>query len=219
MMFQECLITRALLELCGTALLAYTVGFAVSSQLSTISAALSMGVCVSTLIHIIGRYSGAHLNPAVTLVLGVHSSGLRDVLSKKFLLQTGSYILAQVIGSMVGFAVFLSSSSTDLPASRIDGSGEELVLTVVLLLLILTWAKEGRLCPFAQPLTGIVIGTGIAFLSILGGSTSCGILNPAIAISLMMYTDMQGLSSIFASECMSVLLVCCFIFVSRRWSN
>lgn len=217
MKLQERLVARTWMEFCGTCLLAYTVAFTASAGLSTVSQALSVGLCVSMIIHIIGRYSGAHLNPAVTLILRVNSVGLRGAFSKDSFLEVGSYIFAQIIGSMAGFAAYLSGASSNVPANKLDGSAEEMMLTVILLLLILAWAKEGRLCPFAQPLTGIVIGGGVAFLSVLGGATASGILNPAIALGLLMYTDIHGLSSMLVSECISVGLVCCFILICRRW--
>ena len=50
--------------------------------------------------------------------------------------------------------------------------------------LILRWSREGRICPVSQPLSGLVIGSGLSVLVLLGGLTESGIYNPAMAIAL-----------------------------------
>ena len=60
----------------------------------------------------------------------------------------------------------------------------EVVFSFALYALILRWSDEGRICPFAQPLSGLVIGGGLGFLAFIGGLTQSGIYNPAISIGL-----------------------------------
>ena len=59
----------------------------------------------------------------------------------------------------------------------------EFVFSFVLFGLILRWSSEGRICPVAQPLSGLVIGSGLSVLVLLGGLTNSGIYNPAMAIA------------------------------------
>ena len=63
-----------------------------------------------------------------------------------------------------------------------DAFVPELILSFVVFALIQQWSREGKLCPFAQPLSGVVIGMGVAAMAYLGDLSSCGLFNPAIAI-------------------------------------
>ena len=80
----------------GAAVLAASVG---SSGIGWVGVALAFGLTVVTMAYAVGHISGAHFNPAVSLIdwlLG-RSSGhglpLRDV---------GAYSLAQTLGAIVG---------------------------------------------------------------------------------------------------------------------
>jgi len=68
----------------------------------------------------------------------------------------------------------------------------ELLYTFELLSLVHVWSLEGRICPFAQPLAGVVLGAGVAALVMLGGLVGAGIYNPAIAVALIA----QGISGV-----------------------
>ena len=58
-----------------------------------------------------------------------------------------------------------------------------IVFSFVLYGVILRWSREGRICPVAQPLSGLVIGSALSVLVLLGGLTESGIYNPAMAIA------------------------------------
>ncbi len=98
---------------------------------------------------------------------------------------------------------------------RLDGFVEETLLTVVLLSLVMTWSKEGKLCPFSQPLTGMVIGSGVTYLAALGGLTSSGVFNPAISLSLMVSSKQQGMESMIAAQMFAVLVVAVVIRIHQ----
>ena len=60
---------RTALEAFGTGFLAFTVGRLGSSEFNGFEQAIVIGLCLALLIHLIGRATGAHFNPAVTLLL------------------------------------------------------------------------------------------------------------------------------------------------------
>lgn len=141
-----------------------------------------IGLTVTTLIHCFGRISGAHFNPAVSCYL------FSKNLMSKF--ELTAYIFSQILGSSI-VVLGLRSSSLLLKEINIEKSINinstlltEFIFTSFLLILISSWAREGKLCPISQPLTGIVIGVGISIFIILAEFFGSGILNPAISIGL-----------------------------------
>ena len=59
---------RTALEAFGTGFLAFTVGRLGSSEFNGFEQAIVIGLCLAMLIHLMGRATGAHFNPAVTLL-------------------------------------------------------------------------------------------------------------------------------------------------------
>ena len=57
---------RSGLEALGTAVLAFTISRVGTADLNGFEQSMSIGLCLALLIHVIGRFSGAHFNPAVT---------------------------------------------------------------------------------------------------------------------------------------------------------
>ena len=141
-----------------------------------------IGLTVTTLIHCFGRISGAHFNPAVSCFL------FSKKLMSKFELIV--YIISQILGSIIVFMGF-RDSSISVEEINIENSISisstlltEFIFTSFLLILISSWAREGKLCPISQPLTGIVIGVGVSIFIILAEFFGSGVLNPAISIGL-----------------------------------
>ena len=128
-----------------------------------------------------GRATGAHFNPAVTLLLNAQRFGRARLLSRGALRESVAYISAQLLGATVG----LGLNPFDRPINdfALDAWLPEFVFSFVLFGLILRWSSEGRICPVSQPLSGLVIGGGLSVLVLLGGLTNSGIYNPAMAIA------------------------------------
>ena len=146
---------RCGLEALGTAVLAFTISRVGLTDLNGFEKALAIGLCLAMLIHVIGRLSGAHFNPAVTVLLTQQRFGQAAFRSRESWLEASSYIVAQIIGALIGFAL------TPVPETRsefaLGGLIPEAAFSLALYALILRWSDEGRICPFAQPLSGIVI--------------------------------------------------------------
>lgn len=172
---------RTALEAFGTGFLAFTVGRLGSSEFNGFEQAIVIGLCLAMLIHLMGRATGAHFNPAVTLLLNAQRFGRARLLSRGALRESVAYISAQLLGATVG----LGLNPFDRPINdfALNAWLPEFVFSFVLFGLILRWSSEGRICPVAQPLSGLVIGSGLSVLVLLGGLTESGIYNPAMAIA------------------------------------
>ena len=172
---------RTALEAFGTGFLAFTVGRLGSSKFNGFEQAIVIGLCLALLIHLIGRATGAHFNPAVTLLLNAQRFGRARLLSRGALRESVAYISAQLLGATVGLG--LNPVERPINDFALEAWLPEFVFSFVLFGLILRWSHEGRICPVAQPLSGLVIGSGLSVLVILGGLTESGIYNPAMAIA------------------------------------
>jgi len=173
---------RTVLEAFGTGFLAFTVGRLSGSDFNGFEQAVAIGLCLALLIHLMGRATGAHFNPAVTVILNAQRFGSARLLSRDACRETFAYIAAQVLGATVGLA--LNTVDGPVNAFGVNAWVPEFVFSLVLYGLILRWSTEGRICPVAQPLSGLVVGSGLGLLVLLGGLTQSGIYNPAMAIAL-----------------------------------
>ena len=199
---------RTALEAFGTGLLAFTVGRLGSSEFNGFEQAIVIGLCLALLIHLMGRATGAHFNPAVTLLLNAQRFGRAKLLSRDACRESCSYIVAQLLGATVG-----------LGGNPVDGTTydfglnawlPELIFSFVLYGVILRWSREGRICPVAQPLSGIVIGSALSVLVLLGGLTESGIYNPAMAIALAT-KGMDGSVIAIVCECLAAGLLLLYL--------
>ncbi len=200
------LLQRSLLEAAGTTLLGYTIARAGHATLDSFQQAWLIGLTVCLLVHICGRISGAHFNPAVTLLLNQQLHGWRGLLRGEGARETLAYVLAQILGALLAFRLdpWLPPVATGF---RADAFVPELIFSSVLLVLIQAWSREGRICPFAQPLAGVVIGTGLVVLVLLGGLTGSGIYNPAIALAMAWGRGVGGVLPLIGAQLLAVLLV------------
>jgi len=143
--------------------------------------AMAFALIIAAVIYSLGRISGAHINPAVTIALWA---------TKRFpSSEVIPYILAQLIGATIGSALFLASVGSD--AALVGGMGAtapfpgigygqailaEAIGTFVLMFVIMGVAVDERAPPgFA----GLVIGLTVGGIIITIGNITGSSLNPA----------------------------------------
>ena len=198
------LVRRALLEAMGTALLAFTVVRLGHSSFGPFEQAWAIGLTLCLLIHLLGRLCGAHFNPAVTLLLNQQRFGWHGLWRGQGLRETGAYWLAQILAAVAVFR--LDPLATVPPPFSWGGVVPELIFSAALFGLILTWSREGKICPFAQPLSGVVIGLALVILVILGGLSGSGLYNPAIAAGLISQGG-RGILPMIAAQLLAAVLL------------
>jgi arsenate reductase len=185
---------RALAELLGTAfLLIAVVGSGIAAQrlspddtgLQLLENAIATAAGLAAVIIAVGRVSGAHLNPVVTLAQ--RAFGAVDSATAAI------YVAAQVVGAVLG--VVLANLMFDLPAVEIsdkvrDGSGlvlAEGVATFGLLLVIFGAARVGSTALAAFSVAAY-IGGAYFFTS------STSFANPAVTGARMLSDTFAGIA-------------------------
>lgn len=186
-------VSKAVAEFVGTALLVCVV---VGSGIMGVNLTHDMGVALiinafstvfalALLILVLGPISGAHLNPAVSLV--------QLVTRQQRVSETASYIVAQVAGAISG--AILANVMFDLPAVQFSGHDRvsagmligEVVATagLVAVIGILSSRDLGKLIPVA---VAAWIGSAYFFTS------STSFANPAVTIGRLFTDTFAGIA-------------------------
>ena len=138
---------------------------------------MAFAIVIAAAIYALGRVSGAHLNPAVSIALWA---------TKRFSsMDTGAYIVAQLIGAALGSLLFAACAGMD--AVTIGGLGAtipfhgttygqaifaEFIGTFVLMLAIMGVAVDSRAPPgFAGLIIGLTVGGVITTTGYIAGAS------------------------------------------------
>lgn len=157
---------------------------------------MAFALIIAAVIYSLGRISGAHINPAVTIALWA---------TKRFpTSDVGPYIVAQLIGATIGSALFLACVGSN--AAFVGGMGAtapfpgisygqailaEAIGTFVLMLVIMGVAVDERAPPgFA----GLVIGLTVGGIIITIGNITGSSLNPARTFGPYVVDSMFGIN-------------------------
>ena len=140
-----------------------------------VGVALAFGFVVLAMVYSLGRVSGAHINPAVTIALW--SAGRlpgRDV---------GPYLIAQSIGAVLASLFLLSvlgpvgELGATQPTLPVSGAfAVEWLLSFGLMFVILSVVTDERDTPGSA---GFAIGLTVAFAALMGGPLTGASMNPA----------------------------------------
>jgi glycerol uptake facilitator-like aquaporin len=145
--------------------------------------ALATAVGLAVVIKLGMKISGAHYNPAVTLVMVVLKKISNEV--------AALYVIAQVLGAILGVGIanllydqnFLTQSTNARDGSNLFFS--EIFATAVLILIILTFRKKDELIAYYVP---VWIFGAILFTS------STSFANPAITIGRVYTQSFTGIA-------------------------
>jgi glycerol uptake facilitator protein len=161
---------------------------------------ISFGIVIIAVIYALGRVSGAHINPAVTIALFA---------TKRFPAgDAAAYIIAQCFGAAIGSLLFFLTVGMD--AVTIGGLGAtapfpgigygqailvEAIATFVLMLVIMGVAVDERAPPgFA----GLIIGLTVAGMITATGNIAGASLNPARTFGPYVMDFLLGGSNLWA---------------------
>lgn len=177
---------------CGAAVLNGGAG----SVTAVLTIAFAFGLSVVAMAYTIGGISGCHINPAITL--GVWLSGR---MSGK---EAGSYMLAQIVGAIIGSAILYAiSSPMGITATGANKYAEgmmvpaliaETVFTFIFILTVLgATAKENTAPKFA----GLIIGLTLVLVHIVCIPVSGTSVNPARSIAPALFEGGEALSQLW----------------------
>ena len=128
---------------------------------------ITLGLTLFVLVHILGPVSGCHLNPAITLPVFMSGKMKQD--------ETIAYIVAQIVGAMLGFVLF-KELKPETGASDIDVMIIALIGTTFFVASLLTSQDPGS------------IGATLFVVTI----TAFGDVNPGVSIGSMLASAIEG---------------------------
>ncbi|MBR2289844.1 MAG: MIP family channel protein [Clostridia bacterium] len=202
---------------CGSAAIA-------GGALGTLGIALAFGLSIVAMAYVIGNVSGCHINPAVSLAM---------LLSKKMSLKDFIfYVIAQVVGAIVGIALLyaiLSCSGMATTNLGQNGYGDassvginmggaflvEAILTFVFIYTILGVTSDES----KSSVAGIVIGLTLAFVHIMGIPLTGTSVNPARSLAPAIFLGGRAIAQVWvfivAPFVGSALAACSFRFLNK----
>lgn len=178
---------------CGSAVFAGTVQ--PFSSVGTLGVAFAFGLAVLTMVYTIGKISGCHINPAITLGM---------LLSKRISgKDAGMYMIFQVIGAIIGSSILFilakdSGSTTTLTGANgyhdlVPAFVAETVFTFIFLLVVLGSTSKGANTKFA----GIAIGLALVLIHIVSIPITGTSVNPARSIGPALFQGGEALSQLW----------------------
>jgi len=194
-MMEQFMLSRSLCaEAFGTFCLVFAgTGAAVVNEVTAggvthVGVALTFGLVVMAMIYGIGKISGCHINPAVTLGLCAAGQCERS--------QVLPYIGSQCAGALLASGVLklLFPESSTLGATVPAGSDLqslvlEFVLTMILMFVILSISSDSR---GENILGGIIIGGVVGLEALFAGPISGASMNPARSLAPAVVTMQYG---------------------------
>ena len=192
----------------GTAIFA-TGTFNQGLSVGILGVALAFGLSLMTMAYLIGRISGCHINPAVTIGM---------VITKKLEpAKAAPYIIAQVVGGIVGaglLALILSGTDGYLDLAQNAGFASngygvhspagfdllsvaiiEIVVTAVFVLIVLGTTDESGVPKGFGP---IAAGFGLALVHMVSIPVSNTSVNPARSIATAVFQGDWALGQVWA---------------------
>ena len=179
---------------CGAA-----VFFGCAPGAESLAVAIAFGLSVVAMAYTIGGISGCHINPAITLAVWMSKR-----MSGK---EACGYMIAQVLGAILGSAIICSLTSTggyaDSTVTGANGFGEgemlqafiaEVVFTFVFVLVVLgtTDSKKG-----AGAFAGLAIGLTLILVHIVCIPITGTSVNPARSIGPAIFDCGNALSQLW----------------------
>jgi len=192
-MSEQSMPSRAFSEALGTAfLLAAVVGSGIMAEklaggnvaIALLANAVATGAALVVLITMFGAISGAHFNPAVSLVATMDG----ELSPPKFAI----YVVAQIVGAIAG--VLLAHAMFDLPIVQVSntvrtGAGQwisEVVATFGLVLSILLTVRHRP--DFVAVVVGLYITSAYWF------TASTSFANPAVTVARTLTNTFAGIA-------------------------
>ena len=145
------------------------------------------GLTITSCVYLLGKYSGAHFNPAVTIGFFVN----KEISAKDGVTYIGIQILSAFAASLfhnVLFTELHSFGTTTVSTTYISGSIAEILCTAFLMLVILLVTRNDN------RIYGLAIGGAVTVSALLIGDMTGSSLNPARSIGpILLYGNINEL--------------------------
>ena len=159
--------TEFLSELVGTFLMVYIGCYSIKAGHSPVIISCSFGFAVFMVILTSRKYSGAHINPAVSIAFSITGQ-----LERKMLIP---YLIAQFTGGIIAAYLVGDFGATEFSVSTISGIGIEILITFVLMMSIyLTIFRTD-----SDLIVALIVGSVVACLAFIFGTYTGASMNPA----------------------------------------
>lgn len=184
------LLKKAIAEFIGTFTLVFVAcGVAAATGGDLVATSLAFGLTIVAMAYSVGRISGCHINPAVSLGCLL----TKRMNAKEF----GVYVISQILGGFVGavlvFGLFkmgdvaLKGDACNLAVGGVQNAGgiigaliTEIVLTCIFVYVILNVTDEKA---GTGKIAGIVIGLTLTLVHLIGINLTGTSVNPARSIA------------------------------------
>lgn len=165
--FVDTMWKRGGIEAAGTFTMVFVGCGSVAVERSSLEISLAFGAIVALVIVVIGRWSGAHINPAVSIAFWY-----RGNLSTY---DTISHVFGQLVGALLAGFLLNGAGPTVRNTSWINLIGIEVLITFLLMASIL-WIirRTEQWVPIA-----LVVGSTVAALAFVFGKYTGASMNPA----------------------------------------
>ncbi|NDV46826.1 MIP family channel protein [Paludibacter sp. 221] len=183
---------------CGSAVFAGGIAGTVGAGTGTLGVAFAFGLAVIAMAYTIGKISGCHINPAITLGMFFAKK-----ISGK---DAGMYMIFQVIGAIIGSAILYALVSTGshggptTTGSNSFADGQmlqaliaETVFTFIFVLVVLGSTSKGANNKFA----GLAIGLALVLIHIVCIPITGTSVNPARSIGPAIFEGGKALSQLW----------------------
>ncbi len=165
--FVKAMWRRGSIEAAGTFAMVFVGCGSVAVERSSLEISLAFGAIVALVIIAIGRWSGAHINPAVSIAFW-----FRGNLSSR---DTIAHVVGQLAGALCAGFMLNGAGPTVRNTSWINLIGIEILITFLLMASILWIIRQTeQWIPIA-----IVVGATVALLAFLFGQYTGASMNPA----------------------------------------
>ena len=137
------------------------------------------GLTITSCVYLLGNYSGAHFNPAVTIGFFIN----KEISAKDGVIYIGIQTLSAFAASLFHNVIFTEQHSfgtTTVSSTYISGSVAEILSTAFLMLVILLVTRNDN------RIYGLAIGGAVTVSALLIGDMTGASLNPARSIGPML---------------------------------
>ncbi|MBP9827207.1 aquaporin Z [Candidatus Saccharibacteria bacterium] len=183
---------------CGTAILA-------GPKIGVLGVALAFGLSLLVIAYAIGHISGGHVNPAVTIALAMTGKFDRA--------KVAGYIMAQIIGGLLGGAILLYIASQtpgftlEAKTFAVNGYGAlspsgaslgaafviEIVMTAVLLFAVMATTHK----KFPAGFGGLTVGMSLALIHMISIPVTNTSVNPARSIAVALFAGGDAVTQLW----------------------